>query len=71
MIRRCVRSIPIITLLLIFFYYQNVYAANNYVELSIPASNNAYFNNLEFPTTTIADPFILKNNDTYLFIRQD
>ncbi len=65
MIRRCVRSIPIITLLLIVFYYQNVYAANNYVELSIPASNNAYFNNLEFPTTTIADPFILKNNDTY------
>ena len=61
----------LIIIIFLFFIYvisfnnTNCYAANNYEEVSSPSSNGAFFNNLNFINNKIADPQILKENDTY------
>ena len=40
--------------------------SNEYIELNLPSSNNAYFNNLDFSKTQdFADPYVLIDKDTY------
>ena len=51
--------------ILLFVYNCNAASSNNYEELNSPTSNGAFFNNLNFTDYKVADPFILKEKDTY------
>ena len=50
--------------LIIVLFFSNVDAAN-YKEIKSPSSNGAFFNNLDITNCMVADPYILKEKDTY------